>query len=171
MALRYLLAFAYNATGQFESAIWVLGSTGLPDSVINGGAQLGNEWEGYMVLVNAVFGAGELQIADELAEFWFSHPFSHNRDWFQFTYTACALAVLGRDDEALQDLQSSMISSRLARDSILRDSTCFQGYADEHIYQAVLQHFDEQRSKIRARLPQTLAEFGVTLFPGQSAEK
>ncbi len=160
--LRYLLAFAYNATGQFESAVWVLGSTGLPDSVING-ARLGDDMEGYMTLVNSVYGAGELQVADELAEFWVSGKRPPESDWWGHTYTACALAVLGRDSEALQRLQSSMQSSRLARDPILRDSTCFQRYSDEPIYQAVLQHFDEQRSKLRARLPLTLAEFGVTL--------
>jgi len=129
--------------------------------------------EGYMNLVNAVHGAGELLIAYELAEFWVSGGprYFDNRDWWAFTNTACALAVLGRHDEALQDLQKSMISSRLARDSILRDSTCFARYTEEPIYQAVIKHFDEQRSEIRARLPLTLAEFGVTLFPGQSAEK
>ena len=162
LVLRYLLAFAYNATGQFESAVWVLGSTGLPDSYING-VRLGNEMEGYMTFVNAVLGVGELQIADELAEFWINTGYYDNRDWWQFTYYACARAVLGRDAEALQDLQNSLRSSRLARDPILRDSTCFQRYSDEPIYQAVLQHFDEQRSRLRARLPLTLAEFGVTL--------
>ncbi len=162
LVLRYLLAFAYNATGQFESAIWVLGSTGLPDSYING-VWLGNEMEGYMTFVNAVLGVGELQIADELAEFWNNTGYYDNRDWWQFTYYACATAVLGRDAEALQYLQESIGSSRLAREPILRDSTCFQRYSDEPIYQEVLQHFDEQRSKLRARLPLTLAEFGVTL--------
>ncbi|MFB3079540.1 MAG: tetratricopeptide repeat protein, partial [Lysobacterales bacterium] len=69
LVLRYLLAFAYNATEQFESAIWVLGSTGLPDSYING-VRLGNEMEGYMTFVNAVLGVGDVLLADELAEFW-----------------------------------------------------------------------------------------------------
>ncbi len=160
--LRYLLAFAYNATGQFESAVWVLGSTGLPDSVING-ARLGDDLEGYMTLVNAVYGAGESQVADELAEFWISKQYAASMDWWQNTYWACTLAVLGRDAEALRRLQRSMRSSRLAWESILRDSTCFQRYTDEPIYQAVLQHFDEQRTGLRKRLPATLADFGVTL--------
>jgi len=168
MVLRYLLAFAYNATEQFESAVWVLKSTGLPDSVING-ARLGDDLEGYMILVNAVYGAGESAVADELAGWWMVYErYSVNLDWWANTYSACALAVLGRDDEALQNLQHSMQSSRPAREPILKDSTCFQRYTDEPIYQEVLQHFDEQRSELRVRLPLTLANFGVTLKSDQS---
>ena len=161
--IRYLLAFAYNATGQFESAIWVLSSTGLPDSVING-ARLGDDLEGYMTLVNAVYGAGESQVADELAGFWMSkHYYRKLSDWWANTYTACALAVLGRDAEALQSLQRGMQSSRLASVPILKDSICFQKFKDESTHHAVLQHFDEQRTGLRKRLPATLADFGVTL--------
>jgi TolB-like protein len=163
--LRYLLAFAYNATGKFESAVWILSSTGLPDSVING-ARLGDDLEGYMTLVNAVYGAGESQAADELADFWLSHRSFHrnNPDWWRITYSTCALAVLGRDAEALQLLQRGMQSSRLASVPILKDSTCFQRFKDESAYQAVLQHFDQQRTGLRKRLPATLADFGVTLW-------
>jgi hypothetical protein len=161
--MRYLLAFAYNATGQFESAVWVLSSTGLPDSVLNG-ARLGDDLEGFVALLNAVYGTGESQVADELAGFWIFHDgWDNSTDWWQHTYAACALAVLGRDAEALQRLQSSMQSSRLASVPVLRDSTCFQKFKDETIYQAVLQHFDEQRTGLRKRLPATLANFGVTL--------
>ncbi len=163
-ALRYLLAFAYNATGQFESAVWVLSSTGLPDSVING-ARLGDDLEGYMTLVNAAYGAGESQVADELALFWLSsrHLYSKLSDWWQNTYSACALAVLGRDAEALQRLQRGMQSSRLSSVPILKDSTCFRKFKDESTHQAVVQHFDEQRTGLRKRLPSTLEDFGVTL--------
>lgn len=169
LVLRYLLGFAHNATGQFESAIWILGSTGLPDSVING-ARLGNELEGYMNLVNAAFGARDLQTAGALAEFYLIRGKNHkrNRDWWQPTYNACALSVQGHDDEALELLEKSIGSSRLARDPILRDSTCFQRYVNKPIYQKVLKHFDERRSELRARLPETLKEFGVTLGEPQS---
>jgi hypothetical protein len=56
-----------------------------------------------------------------------------------------------------------MQSSRLASVPILKDSTCFQKFEDESTHQAVLQHFDEQRTGLRKRLPATLADFGVTL--------
>ncbi|MFB3078831.1 MAG: hypothetical protein ACE1Y4_12590, partial [Lysobacterales bacterium] len=167
--LRYLLAFAYNATGQFDSAIWVLRSTGLPDSVINR-RPLATDLEGYMTLVNAVYGAGESEVADELVGWWVAYGIDKppNLDWWSNTYMACALAVLGRDAEALQYLQNSVRSSRPAWDPLLRDSTCFQRYSDEPIYQAVIKHFDDQRSKLRARLPLTLAESSVTLWEPQS---
>jgi TolB-like protein/tetratricopeptide (TPR) repeat protein len=162
--IRYLLAFAYNATGQFESAVWVLSSTGLPDSVIDG-ARLGDDLEGYMTLVNAVSGAGESQVADGLAAHWMSKGTRKLElsDWWANSYTACALAVLGRDADALQRLQRGMQSTRLASVPILMDSYCFQKYKGESAYQEVLQHFDERRTGLRKRLPATLADFGVTL--------
>ncbi len=164
--LRYLLAFAYNATGQFDSAIWVLRSTGLPYSVMNR-RPLATDLEGHMTLVNANYGAGKSKAVDELIEWWVTNSYSidkpANLDWWSNTFMACALAVLGRDAEALQYMQNSLRSSRPAWEPILRDSTCFQRYSDEPIYQAVLQQFDEQRSKLRARVPLTLAVFGVTL--------
>lgn len=161
--LRYLLGFAYNATGQFESAVWVLGSTGLPDSFING-ARLGDDLEGYMTLLNSVYGAGELQVADEMANFWISRGAPKVPDWWANTYVACALAILGRDTEALHSLQRSMQSARLISVPILEDSICFRRYADEPVYRAVQQRFDERRVELRERLPFTLAEYGVTLW-------
>lgn len=162
LALRYLLAFAYNATGQFESAVWVLSSSGLPDSVINGARQ-GIDLEGYITLVNSLYGAGDTSTAHELARFWVSTDDTVNYDWWTDIYTACALAILGRDTEALQKLQHSMQSPRPAWQSILKDEICFQRYSDEPIYKMTVHHFDEQRANLRKHLPATLAKFGVKL--------
>jgi tetratricopeptide (TPR) repeat protein len=163
MMLRYLLAFAYTATGQFESAIWVLSSTGLPESVM-GNARMGSDWEGFFTLINASLGAGENEVALGLAQWWMDDD-THlvNADWWTATYTACALAVLGRDNEALQKLEQIRQSARLPWDPVLKDSACFQDYMDEPVYQETLQHFDERRAAIRKQLPATLAAFGVSL--------
>ena len=40
---------------------------------------------------------------------------------------------------------------------------CFKRYADEPVYQAVVEHFNARRAALRERLPLTLAEFGVSL--------
>ncbi len=163
MMLRYLLAFAYTTTARFESAIWVLSSTGLPESVMTN-ARSGADWEGFFTLINASLGAGEDEVAQGLAQWWMDDP-THlvNTDWWPATYTACALAVLGRDHEALQKLEQARQSSRLPWDPVLKDSLCFQAYADEPRYQETVRHFDARRAALRERLPATLAEFGVTL--------
>ncbi len=119
-----------------------------------------------MTLINALYGAGELELSNELSEFWMVNHGPEdavNVDWWVDTYTACALAVLGRDAEALQKLQRSTHSPRQAWESILRDSTCFQRFKDEAVYQATLLHFEARRRELRTRLPSTLAEYGVTL--------
>lgn len=163
MVLRYLLAFAHTATGQFESAIWILSSTGLPESVMDN-ARMGSDWEGFFILINASLGAGENEVALGLAQWWMDDD-THlvNTDWWTATYTACALAVLGRDPEALQKLEQIRQSPRLPWDPVLKDSLCFQGYVNEPVYQETLRQFDARRTELRERLPATLVEFGVSL--------
>ncbi len=161
--VRYLLAFAYNTVGQYESAVRVLGSTGLPESVMTF-PRSGAEWEGYFTLMNATFGFGEFEAAQGLASWYIDDPTHHeNPDWWIETHKACCLAVLGRDAEALNKLEQTLRSPRLAPVYALEDSLCFKKYADEPRYQAVVEHFRVRRAELRARLPATLAEFGVSL--------
>ncbi|MGB5332679.1 MAG: tetratricopeptide repeat protein [Woeseiaceae bacterium] len=161
--VRYLLAFAYNTTGQYESAIRALGSTGLPESVMRF-PRSGAEWEGYFTLMNATFGLGEFEAAEGLAGWYIDDPTHHeNRDWWIETHKACCLAVLGRDGEALEKLEQTKRSPRLAAVYSLEDAPCFQKYTANPRYEAVVQHFRARRAELRARLPATLARFGVSL--------
>jgi tetratricopeptide (TPR) repeat protein len=89
--LRYLLAFAYNAIGRFESAVWVLRNTGQPDILMEM-QRTGADYEGLFALVNAVHGAGDhdLPLTRELVS---DDPNHHeNPDWFvRPTGAACSV--------------------------------------------------------------------------------
>jgi TolB-like protein/Tfp pilus assembly protein PilF len=161
--LRYVLAFAYNATGQFEAAVHILSTTGQPDTVLEERVRSAADMEGFFALVNALAGAGQTPLARELAgvfevEVWTSVP-----DWWNKAYMACALAVLGQDDAALDTLQKIEDSPRLAWLTVVRDSFCLQRFTREPGYLALIDHLQDRQREMRERLPITLAEFGVSL--------
>ena len=161
--VRYLLAFAYNTVGQYGAAVRMLISTGLPETAMTF-PRSGAEWEGYFTLVSATLGLGELEAAQGLAQWFIDDPTHHeNRDWWVETHKACCLAVLDRDGEALEKLEETLRSPRLAAVYALEDSVCLKKYADNPRYQAVVEHFNARRAELRARLPMTLAKFGVSL--------
>ena len=163
--IRYLLAFAYQATGQFESAIHILGSTGQPDIVINDHARSVPDIEAMFTLINALAGVGESQtveLAKSLAQWNVDGPW-HGDIYWQALFKGCVLAILDRDEEALQLLARMKETSRIPWDPTLRDQFCLLRYADEPVYKDILDHFVQRRSALRDRLPATLLEFGVTL--------
>jgi TolB-like protein/cytochrome c-type biogenesis protein CcmH/NrfG len=163
--VRYLLAFAYNATGQFESAIHVLSTTGLPDLVLNDMARSVSDIEGFHTLINALAGAGQPEttgLANSLALWSADGPWWGDVGWTGL-FRGCSLAILGRDEEALQRLSMIKESPRLRRAPFIQDSWCFQKYVNEPIYQDILHDQEERRTALRERLPATLAEFGVEL--------
>jgi len=165
--VRYLLGFSYVATGAFESAIRVLGSTGLPDSIVNDYARSVNEIEAFMTLANALVASGhpeaveagvallEWNVDDE--SYWWG-----DIGWGSL-FKGCSYAALGRHKEALEVLAHIKESPRLRRDPWLRDSWCFQQYMEEPVFLDVLQDQEARRAALRRRLPATLAEFGVSL--------
>ena len=161
--VRYLLAFAYNTIGKFAPAVRILSATGLPGAVMEGNQQ-GSDLEAFITLVNAINGTGDTERARDHAE-WFitTRQRIDSSDWWVHTYRACALVILGRDAEALQQLEHTRVSPRLPWNSVLGDLPCFQGYSDEPSYQAVLCHVESRRAELRTRLPLTLADYGVFL--------
>ena len=64
-----------------------------------------------------------------------------------------ALALLPRIKE----------SPMLRRPAIIRDMYCFKQYQEEPVYREVIQDQEARRAALRERLPQTLAELGVSL--------
>lgn len=163
IAVRYVLAFAYNATGRYESAVWVLSSAGQPGVVMEM-PRLGADWEGFFALINAVHGAGDPELAASLAGWWLDLTRHHeNPDWFVEVNMACVLVLLGRDAEAKLKLDQARRSPRLPVRPVLVDSPCFQRFRDVPEYLATVEHFDARRAALRERLPATLAEFGASL--------
>lgn len=164
IVVRYLLAAAYNTTGQYDAAIRVLSSTGLPDTILNDQARSGWDWYAYIVLVNSAYGVGGLGIAEGLAMFFIDDNFHHeNPESSVESFYACCFAVLGKDDDALDMLEQTLRSPKLPYASMIEDSLCFQKYKGNPRYEAVLEHFRARRAELREQLPATLAAAGVEL--------
>jgi TolB-like protein/tetratricopeptide (TPR) repeat protein len=161
--LRYVLAFAYNATGQFESAIHILSTTGQPDTFLEHRVRSAADMEGYFALVNALAGVGQPGMAKELAGFFPVDLWDKIPDWWNRAYGACGLAIMEQDDKALELLQRVKDSPRLPWLPVILDSFCFQRYADNPGYQALIHLIEERQAAKRKQLPFTLAEFDVAL--------
>jgi TolB-like protein/Tfp pilus assembly protein PilF len=163
--VRYLLAFAYQAVGQYEAAVHVLRSTGLPDSVLDDMARSVTEIDAFFTLINALAGVGQTETdetARSLAQWSQDGPWWGDESWVGIA-RGCNLAVLGHSEEALQHLQRITNSAKLAREPLLHDMWCWRSFQHDPTYQAVVRDQDERRAALRERLPATLAEFGVTL--------
>jgi TolB-like protein/cytochrome c-type biogenesis protein CcmH/NrfG len=163
--IRYLLGFAYVAVGEYQLAIHVLGSTGLPDTVLEGKLRTVMEGEAYMTLVNAMSASDipeAVELAQNLARKYESEEWWGDIGWIGL-YRSCNYAILGNDERALHWLARIKESPRLRPDPYLRDSWCYRRFADHPVYQDVLTHQDEQRAALRKRLPTTLETFGVSL--------
>ena len=161
--LHYVLAFAYNATGQFESAVHILSRTGQPDTFLEHRVRSAADIEGYFALVNALAGAGQINLAKELAGYFEAELWDAIPDWWNKAYGACGLAVMEQDDKALEILQRIEDSPRLPLVSVIMDSFCFQRYEENPDYQALIHLVEERQAAKRKQLPSTLAKFDVAL--------
>ena len=159
--LRYLLAYAYNVQSNPEGAIRLLRSIGQPLTVKRENRQA-LEVEAFVVYIDALDATGNTARARELAEWFYNWQHTTSANWWVHVKLACALAVLGRDDEALSRLERVVDSPRLIWDSTLKDMRCLQRYRDSDRYQAVLRAIDERRNRLLKQLPETLTAFGVS---------
>ena len=161
--IRYALAFAYMATGAFEQAIYILQSTGLPDTVINDQARTVMEIEALTTLTNALIGSG----LPEAVEIGLSLAETGQESWGDIGWAAlfdsCNFALAGHHEEALALLPRIKESRMLRRPAIIHDMYCFKQYQEEPVYLDVLKDQEARRAALRARLPATLADLGVSL--------
>jgi TolB-like protein/Flp pilus assembly protein TadD len=163
--IRYLLGFAYQATGQFDLAIHVLGSTGLPDNVLIDKGRSVLEIEGVLMLINAITASDNpdaVEVGRSLAQVHADDEWWGDPGWIG-VFRGCTFAILGRDERALDVLQLVKESPRLRPAPYLQDFWCFRKYEDDPIYKDVLEDQDRRRAELRARLPATLEEFDVSL--------
>ena len=166
-SIRYLLGFAYVAVGEYQLAIHVLGSTGLPDTVLQDKLRTVMEGEAFLTLVNAMSASDipeAVELGRTLAQRFESEGWWGDIGWIGL-FRSCNFSVLGKDDQAMQWLSRIKESPRLRPDPYLRDSWCFQRFADHPVYQDVIRQQDAQRAALRERLPRTLETFGVSLLP------
>jgi TolB-like protein/tetratricopeptide (TPR) repeat protein len=161
--MRVYLAFAYNAKGRFEAAIRIITTSGVLESYSHTRRNT-EESDAFLVLLNAAYGSGEIERAKELAE-WMqtTHHMSDWSYWFVALGRACMQAILGQDDDVRRLFRKALGSNILAWEPMLKDQQCFQRFADDPAYLAVVEHFEERRAMLRERLPATLAQYGVSL--------
>jgi len=161
--LRVYLGFAYNATGRFDDAIRIITSSGLIEIYAHTRRNTA-ESDGFLVLIDAAYGSGEIDRARELTEWRLAtHYESESANWWIALEHACTQAILGNDGEVSRLLQRAQESNHLAWEPMLMDHQCFKRFADDPVYLATVRHFDERRALLRARLPATLAHYGVAL--------
>jgi tetratricopeptide (TPR) repeat protein len=163
--VRFVLAFAYHVTRQFEAAIHVLSSTGLPDSVLSEMTRSVMELESMFTLISALTATQNpdaMEAAHGLALWLEDGPWWGDISWVGI-FRSCALAILERDEEALELLALMKESTRLVRDPWIRDYWCLQRYSEEPVFKDILRIQEERRAVLRERLPATLDAFGVKL--------
>lgn len=158
--LRYLLAFAYNATGRSGEAVRVFGELNMLEphllrQVIDSEAQV--------IAADAMAATGNNDAARALAQWWIDTLHVDGDDWWKNLYWACALSALGQHEEALAKFERIPLSHRVPWVYLARDSLCFRPYATDERFQRALDEIDIRLAGIRERLPETLKEFGVQL--------
>jgi tetratricopeptide (TPR) repeat protein len=159
------LARAHVALGNYEQAIYLLERQGLPEKVFVD-SRRANGIEVLMIYADALNENGQSEKAHESAEFVAGIMSrliltGSQKAWWPNMYEACARSVLGEDELALETLERVVESPGLLWYPILVDSPCFQKFADEPRYQAVVQSVELRQEILRDRLTATLQRFRV----------
>ncbi len=162
-----MLAFAYNATGDFASARYLLEQRlGFPRSTLTDN---GTDVE---VLPGAIYrdalqslGAEAEFVRNDAASFasGFGYAVEHGfqSSWYMNIYLACAQAQLDRVGDALDSIDRIKASQGWAWLPLLEDSPCFKRVAKEQRYAALIEDLKDRQRKVRQRLPATLREYAV----------
>ncbi|WP_405226711.1 tetratricopeptide repeat protein [Lentisalinibacter sediminis] len=160
--LRYLLAFAYTATGRATDALRIFDSLGLESPISRPPRQF-IDIEAWVTLAQALYETGRVNRAREIANWWLGEAHLDSDIWWGHLYQACMLTILDREAEALERLERVAGSTNLPWLYLLRDSPCFRRYRDEPRYQAVLGEVDARLAAARRRVNHALDELGVEL--------
>jgi TolB-like protein/tetratricopeptide (TPR) repeat protein len=161
--VRYLLAFGHTAVGNNEDALRILRTTGQPAVMLDTTPRFAADIEATYTFMNATYAFGDPGTAAELAE-RISDP---NRGtgvvwWYDF-HRSCGLAIMGREDEAIDSLEKIRLSQQLPWEPYVRDSVCMKLLEDRPEYQQIVEHVAGRKAALRQKLPTTLARFGVRL--------
>jgi tetratricopeptide (TPR) repeat protein len=170
---KYLLAFGYNAIGDFTSAKYLLGSMGLPPPPGSDPVREGNTDTQYPQFLASYIDAlqslgGNDALATELAKYLASlvghssEGDNYSKSWWAGVNYACAASQLGQYADALDALDRIVVPAHgLVWSPLLQDSPCFKRLAAEPRYKAAVDRIEGRRRQLRERLPATLREQGV----------
>jgi len=161
--LQIYLAQAYNAKGRYNDALRMINSSGALDT-FQTARRSTIEFEAQEAMLNAAYGSGEVEQAREFIRLTrANHYAGDSSDWWVSLGLGCIHAILGDDIEVYRRFERALEGKNLAWEPMLKDVPCFERFADNPKYLAVVRHFDELRAMLRARLPETLAQYGVSL--------
>jgi len=166
---KYDLAFAYNATGDFTSAKYLLEKMGMPppDDFLEEGVFDSVPQQTIGSYVDALQSLGGSDaLATKIAKIrvpFYSAGREHGigKSWWVNAMLACYQLQLGRNADALDSLDRVRDAQGLAWSPFLLDSPCFKRVNLEPRYRALIEHLEERKKQLRERLPATLREQGV----------
>lgn len=167
--IQLTLAFAYGALRQYEDAIRVFESAGLPKIALADSRRANDvhALHGYVCDLMAVGREDDARRILSSAQGWVD-PLNRSdgaQGWVPRLRQASNLIVLGESEQALEVLEALPALTTLARTQWLLDQPCFHQLHDEPRYRAVLKALEARMAEQRARLPETLRRHGVAL-PG-----
>jgi serine/threonine protein kinase/tetratricopeptide (TPR) repeat protein len=167
--LEYDLAFAYNATGDFVSAKYLLERMGMPppDDLVKEGVFDSVAQQAIASYVDALQSLGgsdalATRIASmraDLASAALEHGLA--KSWWVNWMQACYQSQLGRNADALDALDRVRDAQGLAWSPFVLDSPCLKRLNQEPRYKALIEHLETRQRQLRERLPATLREQGV----------
>ena len=166
LTTQYYLAFAYNATGDFRDAKYLLEQLNFP---LDESTQIaGPESEASTYYIDALQSlGGNDALVRELARkrkenFGAGVQTGMDRTWWVNTLLACTEAQLGDTTEVIAAIDRVYEARGLPRLPLLQDSPCFsKRLASEPRYIALIEHLRQRQKQLRERLPATLAKYGV----------
>ncbi len=163
---QYFLAFAYNATGDFKNAKYLLEQLNFPlsENTPIGGSE--SQALSYYIDALQSLGGNEAAVRElaskRVENLTGGTQTGMDRSWWVNTLLACSNAELGRVPEALAALDRVYEARGLALSSLLQDSPCFsKRLASEPRYVALIAHLKDRQQLLRERLPATLQRYGV----------
>jgi len=162
---QYYLAFAYNATGDFKIAKYLLEQLGFPRGefvTISGPESQASSY--YIDALQSLGGneAAALELARGRVEnFAAGVRTGLPRSWWINMMLACSESQLGRIPEATAAIERMSGARGLPSLPFLRDSPCFKRLADQPAYIALIEQLEARQRQLLERLPTTLRERGV----------
>ena len=166
---KYDLAFAYNATGDFTSAKYLLEKMGMPppddfleEGVFDSVPQ--QTLASYVDALQSLGGSDSLatRIAKIRAPFYGAgREHGIGKSWWVNAMLACHQSQLGQSADALDALDRVREAQGLAWSPFVLDSPCLKRLNQEPRYKALIEHLETRQRQLRERLPATLRERGV----------